>query len=115
MSMDESCKTCRFRDVSRGVWGKVDCRRYPPAYRENGEWVFPTLNSDAVCGEWQVGEAAVVHQDIHAQVVEAEEPEHPDVAAKRHELGRLVWGNPDVSWHSILWKIESLLARGRKP
>ena len=112
--MNESCKTCRFRDISRGVWGKVDCRRYPPTYRESGEWLFPTLNSDAVCGEWQGGEPLVGHRDLHAQVADAEKPEHPEVAAKRHELALLVWGNPDVSWHSIISKIRFLIEKSRK-
>lgn len=115
--MNESCKTCRFRDVSRGVWGKVGCRRYPPTTRENGEWIFPTLNSDGVCGEWQMGEALVEHRDLRAQVEAAEAscPEHPTVTAKRHELGLLVWGNPDVSWQSILSKVRALVEQDRKP
>ena len=45
----------------------------------------------------------------------AEGPEHPAVAAMRNELGLLVWGNPDVSWHSILNKIRALVEQDAKP
>lgn len=113
--MIPSCNTCRFRDATRGLWGKVDCRRYPPTTRDNGEWVFPLLRIDEVCGEWQMAEPAVAQPDLHRQVVSAEGAEHPAVAAKRNELGLLVWGNPDVSWHSILNKVRALVEQDAKP
>lgn len=108
--MNESCKTCRFRDESRGVWGKVQCRRYPPTYRENGEWLFPLLNTEGVCGEWQVGEPLVVHRDLRAQVVVAEAGEWERL---REELGLRLCGDASASWQVVRAKLDAFAPRER--